>query len=385
MDLKTKQRIALSALFFQSGLCFATWASRIPDIKEMFMLSDGQLGSLLLVRPIGSLFAMPLSGYFVDKHGSKIALAIGMIVFSGSLMVLGIAPSVLWLVVGLLTFGMASNLLNISANAQALVLQKNYGRVIMASFHGLWSLAGFCGAAIGALALSLNLKISTHFLIITGTVLLLLALSFNHLSQEKDERSGKKFVLKKPDRHLMILASIAFFGLICEGCMFDWSGVYFKQVIEAEEGLVAAGYMAFLGTMALGRFVSDYFTNRFGTSSIIQVSGILIFLGLMIAVAFPSLTTGILGFFLVGAGTSSVIPLTYTEVGKNKTFSPGIALAMVGTVGYFGFLLGPPLIGFIAELLSLRASFALVALVGLSISIIVLVDRKSGVKRAVGA
>lgn len=380
MELKTKQRIALSALFFQSGLCFASWASRIPDIKESFTLSDGELGSLLLIRPIGSLFAMPLSGYLVDKHGSRLSSAAGVAGFSICLLLLGLAPTLSWLVAGLLFFGMFSNLINISVNAQALVVQKNYGRVIMASFHGLWSLAGFCGAAIGALILWLGVGVLPHFLIITSTILLMLLISFRYLSDEKDERSGKKLVLKKPDRHLLLLGSIAFCGLICEGCMFDWSGVYFKEVIKAEQGLVAAGYMAFLGTMALGRFISDFFTNRYGTGAIIQLSGSLIFGGLLIAVLFPNLYAGILGFFLIGAGTSSVIPLTYTEVGKSQKFSPGIALAMVGTFGYFGFLLGPPLIGFIAELLSLRASFALVALVGLCITLIVVADKKSSRK-----
>ncbi|AHM60890.1 arabinose efflux permease family protein [Flammeovirgaceae bacterium 311] len=376
MQLKTKQRIALSALYFQSGLCFATWASRIPDIKEIFEMSDGQLGALLLVRPVGSLFAMPLSGYLVDQHGSRITSAAGIAGFSLSLLILGLAPTISVLVAGILMFGIFSNLINISVNTQALVVQKNYGRVIMASFHGLWSLAGFCGAAIGALALWLNLSIVTHFVSVTIFVLILLSLCFKYLTKETDERAGKKFVLKKPDRHLILLGSIAFCGLICEGCMFDWSGVYFKQVIEAQEGMVAAGYMAFLGTMALGRFISDRFTNRFGSSAIIQVSGCLIFGGLVIAVAFPYLITGILGFFMIGAGTSSVIPLTYTEVGKNQKFSPGIALAMVATLGYFGFLLGPPLIGFIADLLSLRASFALVALVGLTITIIVTLEKR---------
>ena len=163
--------------------------------------------------------------------------------------------------------------------------------------------------------------------------------------------------------------------------MFDWSGVYFKQVIEAEEGLVAAGYMAFMGTMAFGRLISDRFTNHFGGSTIIQLSGCLIFLGLLIAVIFPYLITGILGFLLVGAGTSSVIPLTYSAVGTTKKFSPGIALAIVSTIGYFGFLAGPPLIGFIADLLSLRASFTLVAIVGLAISVISWLDKRRKLKR----
>lgn len=381
MELRTKQRIALGSLFFQSGLCFSTWASRIPDIKDNFNFSESELGSLLLVRPAGALIALPLAGIVVDKYGSKLSSTAGVILFSLSLVMLGFSPTVPLLVVSVLVFGVAANLINISNNAQALIVQKKYGRVIMASFHGLWSLAGFCGAAIGALMLSLGFTIETHFLLISGTVLLLLLVSFPYLTKEQDQEGGKKLVFKKPDQHLITLGTIAFCGLLCEGCMFDWSGVYFKQVIEAKEGLVAAGYMAFMGTMAFGRLVSDRFTNRFGSSAIVQLSGSLIFTGLLIAVVFPYLLTGILGFLMVGAGTSSVIPLTYSAVGKTKKFSPGIALAMVSTIGYFGFLLGPPLIGFIADLLSLRASFALVAIVGLSISIIAFLDKRRETKK----
>lgn len=380
MDQKTKQRVALSSLFFQSGLCFSTWASRIPDIKEVFSFSDSELGALLLVRPAGALVALPLAGILVDKYGSRRSSTAGIILFSLSLLMLGFSPTVPLLVFSILVFGVAANLINISNNAQALIVQENYGRVIMASFHGLWSLAGFFGAAIGVLMLYLNISISLHFLLISGTILLLLVLSFPHLSKENKSSGEKKLVFKKPDRYLLTLGLIAFSGLLCEGCMFDWSGVYFKQVIEVEEGLVVVGYMAFMGTMALGRLISDRFTNRFGSTTIIQVSGSLIFLGLLTAVAFPYLITGILGFFMVGAGTSSVIPLTYSAVGKTKKFSPGIALAMVSTLGYFGFLFGPPLIGFIADLLSLRASFLLVAIVGISISIIVTLEKRRSMK-----
>lgn len=382
MDIKTKQRIALSSLFFQSGLCFSTWASRIPDIKELFQFSDSQLGALLLVRPAGALVALPLAGIVVDKFGSRLSSSAGIILFSLSLLMLGFSPSVAFLAFSILVFGVAANLINISNNAQALIVQEKYGRVIMASFHGLWSLAGFVGAGVGFLMLYLNISISIHFLLISGVMLLLLVISFPHLTKENKGAGEKKLVFQKPDRYLMTLGMIAFCGLLCEGCMFDWSGVYFKQVIEVEEGLVVVGYMAFMGMMAFGRLVSDRFTNRFGSNTIIQISGGLIFLGLVTAVVFPYLVPGILGFFMVGAGTSSVIPLTYSAVGQTKRFSPGIALAIVSTLGYFGFLFGPPLIGFIADLLSLRASFLLVAFVGISISVIAMIDKRRSLKNS---
>jgi MFS family permease len=371
MEQRTKHRIALSALFFQSGLCFSTWASRIPDIKGTFALSDSELGLLLLIRPVGSFIGLPLAGWVVDNHGSRLSVITGLTGLSLSLVFVSLAPTVWWLLPCLLFFGISSNLANVSINTEALVVQKSFDRFIISSFHGLWSLAGFTGAVIGAIALNLNMGMLYHVLLVSATILIMLTLSVGHISKKPQGSGAKKFALKIPDKHLLSLGIIAFFGLICEGCMFDWSGVYFKQVVQAEEGLIAIGYMAFMGTMALGRFVSGYFTNRFGSTRVVQASGALICTGLMVAVFFPYLTTAILGFFLVGAGTSSVIPLTYAQVGNSKHISPGIALAMVSTIGYIGFLMGPPLIGFIADLLSLRASFALVALVGLCISITV--------------
>lgn len=380
MELKTKQRIALGALFFQSGLCFSSWASRIPDIKESFNLSESDLGAILLIRPLGSLFGLPVAGLIVDNYGSRLSATSGIVAFSISLIFLGMANSVIFLMGSLLFFGLSANLINISLNTQALLVQKNYGKVIMASFHGLWSLAGFCGAAIGALTLQLHMSIQLHFILIAALVVVLLSLSYKHLNNEKEGQGRGKFVLKNPNKELWKLGLIAFFGLLCEGCMYDWSGVYFKEVINAEQGLVAAGFIAYMGTMALGRLVSDSLTNRFGGKSIVIISGILIFSGLLIAVAFPYFGTGILGFLLVGAGTSSVIPLTYSEVGETKKLSKGIALAIVATIGYFGFLLGPPLIGFIAELLNLRASFLLIALVGMAITVISFIDLKKARK-----
>ncbi|AKQ45062.1 major facilitator transporter [Rufibacter radiotolerans] len=384
MDAKLKQRIALGILFFQSGLCFSTWASRIPDIKAAFAFSDSELGTLLLIRPLGAFIGLPFAGWVVDKYGSNYSSVVGILAFSVSLVLLGLSPSVWWLAGAILLFGLSANLTNISINAQALAVQKNYGKTIISSFHGLWSLAGFCGAGLGAVLISLKVVMLYHFLLIMGTVLIFGLLTFKHLSREH-QAGSRKFVFKKPEPVLLRLGLIAFCGLLCEGCIYDWAGIYFKQVVQVEAGLVTAGFIAYMGTMALGRMVSDHFTNRFGSTAIIQASGVLIFSGLILAVLFPHLITAILGFVLVGAGTSSVIPLTYAQVGKNPSLSPGISLATVSTIGYFGFLLGPPLIGFIADLLNLRASFALVAVAGLMITVLATLAKRRDSKAATQA
>jgi MFS family permease len=148
--------------------------------------------------------------------------------------------------------------------------------------------------------------------------------------------------------------------------MFDWSGVYFQNVVKAKAAWIGAGYTAFMSTMAAGRFVADWLVTHFGIKKILQTSGVVIATGLSVAIIFPDIATSIAGFILVGAGVSSVVPLVYSAAGKSKKVSPGVALAAVSTIGYLGFLIGPPLIGFIAQASSLRVSFILIALLGLT-------------------
>jgi MFS family permease len=169
---------------------------------------------------------------------------------------------------------------------------------------------------------------------------------------------------------LLTLGTIAFCSMICEGAMFDWSVIYFKKVIAVPIALQGAGFTAFMLTMAGGRFVADWFAHRFGLKRTLQVSGTLTTTGLLIAVVFPHFYTAMAGFLLVGAGVSSVVPMVYSAAGKSKTMSPGVALAAVSTIGFVGFLVGPPLIGFIAGLATLRASFVFIAIMGTSVVIL---------------
>ena len=159
--------------------------------------------------------------------------------------------------------------------------------------------------------------------------------------------------------------------------MFDWSGVYFKKVVQSDPSLVALGYVAFMGTMAAGRFITDKVAAKYTKVEVIQVSGVLIFIGLGLAVIFPTVVMATAGFLLVGLGVASIIPLSYSIAGRSKLYSPSVALALVSTISFFGFLLGPPLIGFIAELFNLKFSFALIAVAGLGITVL------SSVRKAV--
>ena len=368
MNYLSQRRVALGALFFFMGICFASWAARIPDIQAKFQLSEGELGTLLLCLPIGSMLGLPIAGWSVHHYGSRIVILICSFAYALTLPLIGLAPN-LWVIAPvLMIFGMLGNIMNISLNTQALGFENQLGKSILASFHGVWSMAGFTGAGLGAGMIFLSFSPAAHYVVVALLSILMILLSQKFVINDKraaGEEGG--LVLRKPDSLLLRVGLISFLGMMAEGCMFDWSGVYFKKIVEAEPELVSLGYVCFMGAMASGRFITDKASNRYGKIPVLQVSGILIFLGLLLAVLFPSLYTAALGFLLVGFGVASIVPVSYGIAGRSKLYSPSVALAMVSTLSFFGFLLGPPLIGFIAEAFNLQVSFALIAINGLGI------------------
>jgi MFS family permease len=209
---------------------------------------------------------------------------------------------------------------------------------------------------------------AAHYGVVALLSVVIILFSQKYVINDKREKDGAGgLVLKKPDQLLLRVGLISFLGMMAEGCMFDWSGVYFKKIVEAKPELVSLGYVCFMGAMATGRFVTDKATNRYGKIPVLQVSGVLIFLGLVMAVLFPSLYTAGLGFLLVGFGVASIVPVSYGIAGRSKLYSPSVALALVSTLSFFGFLVGPPVIGFIAEAFNLQISFALIAFNGIGI------------------
>ncbi len=362
-------RISVSVFFFIAGFVFASWASRIPDIKMALHLSDAGLGTVLLALPAGLLTGLPLAGFLVSKYGSKKILIAGAILYPGILILLGLANAPLYLMGVLFIFGFCGNLINIAVNTQAIGVEAKYGRSIMASFHGLWSLAGFTGAGFSTLMINYHFSPAHHFYIIFVTAFLLMLVAFNHTLPQETKNTKQSF-FTKPDSFILKLGFIAFGSLVCEGTMFDWSGVYFQKVLQVSNTLRTVGYIAFMSAMASGRFIADWLVTKHGVKKMLQMSGITISTGLLIAVLFPFILPATIGFLLVGLGVSSVVPLTFSLAGKSAKMEAGAALSALSTIGFLGFLLGPPLIGFIAQAAGLRCSFAVIALFGLSTTIL---------------
>ena len=362
-------RWAVAAIFFASGLTFASWASRIPEVQAMHHLSNGELGGVLFALPAGSLISLPLWGWMIAKYGSKTMLLSGISLYVLLLLLISLAGSIGQLWVILFLFGMIGNLCNISVNTQAVAVEKLYGRSIMAGFHAIWSLAGFTGAAVGNLLIAFNATLFLHFLVI-GILATLLVIVVNTRLLKGDAQTQSASFIVRPNKELWLLGLIAFCCMACEGAMFDWTGVYFQKVVNVPRQLVALGYTAFMSTMAGGRFLGDWIITRLGKRQVLQSSGLLIFSGLLLSVLFPYLLFAILGFMLVGLGVSSVIPVVYSAAGNTQNLAPSVALATVSSIGFIGFLIGPPIIGFIAEILSLRWSFTFIAILGLGTTLL---------------
>lgn len=365
-------RLAVSLFYFGQGVCFASWASRIPDLKASMNLSDAELGSILLALPLGQLLTMPISGRLTAIFGSRRMLTIGGPLYAMALSILAFATAGWHLGIFLFLFGIAGNICNIALNTQGVAAERYYGKPIMTSFHGAWSIGGFSGALIGLLMVNLGFTPLIHFVIIAVIVWLHIFINYRFLVPgEKSTEAKKTSLFTKPQGVLVQLGIIGFCSMATEGAMFDWSGVYFKEIVKAPTQLVILGYASFMVMMASGRFIGDKVIAKYGRKRSLQVSGVIISFGMFLSVIYPQIVPATIGFMLVGIGVSGIVPMVYSIAGSNTKVSPGIALAMVSGVSYFGFLMGPPLIGYISALSSLRYSYAVIGCFGLLITFLV--------------
>ncbi|WJJ97074.1 MFS transporter [Algibacter luteus] len=363
METKKLQRIALNTYFFLSGLCFATWASRIPTIKDNFGLNDAQLGTILLVMPISALIGTVASGWLVSKFDSRDPLVIAFIFFALSLIGISYVNTTFLLMVLLASFSIFMRVLNIAMNAQSITLQKTYHKKIIGSFHGLWSIGGVFGVLFSTLMVKAEVSMGTHLSIIAVITILGSIVMYQNLLTNDKSVTGNKLIFGKPDTFILYLGMLIFFASICEGGMFDWSGIYFKEVVKEE--VFTYGYLLFMICMALSRFFIDRLLDRIGMPKMYIFSSILITTGILSAVLFPNFWTALIGFCLVGIGVSPIFPMTYMLAGKSQKYSPGMAISIVGTYSIVGMFIGPPLIGYLSHAFGLQKAFLIIMFCGL--------------------
>jgi predicted MFS family arabinose efflux permease len=361
-------RLAVLWVFFVNGLVIGTWVVRIPAIKEKLGLSDGLLGVALLGAAAGALVAMPIVGALVSRFGSRRFVGTGALALSASIFMPALAPSLPLLVPAIVMLGAANGGLDVAMNAQAVAVEREYGRPIMSSFHAAWSFGGLGGAVLGGLVASQGIGPLPHF----SAVAILSAIAFVGvygalLPSSADASEAGTPALARPTRALLGLGIIAFCVLLGEGAMGDWSAVYLDDTLKTGPGFAAAGYAAFSLSMAFGRLFGDRFTQLLGPTSLVRSCGAIAAIGLGVALAVGQPFVALAGFACAGAGFSVVFPTALSAAGRTGTTGP--ALAAVSTAAYTGFLVGPPFIGFLSELTGL--GYALYLVVALSASIII--------------
>jgi fucose permease len=256
---------------------------------------------------------------------------------------------------------------NIAMNTQGLDVQHAYDKPILSSFHGLWSVGALCGALIGGWSLKRHMTTQDHYLIILFPVVFLTVITYFFLIPHDDKKEDGKKLLAMPDKALMIIGIICLCCTLCEGAMADWSALYYQEVLNDTSKVSTTGFTAYAFTMALGRFTGDRLISALRYKKVLILDGILIATGMALALASTIPMLVILGFAMVGFGVSTIIPISYTMAGKSQTLKPSVALAAVSTIGFTGFLIGPPIIGFVAHETGLRFALGIVVVLGVSV------------------
>lgn len=378
-------RFAVLSFFLAQGLCFSSWASRIPDIKEIFTVNDTLYwGIVLFMIPVGKFVAIPLAGYLVSKLGSRIMVQISIMGYALSLFAIGTALNIYMLGVFLFCFGVFWNLCDISLNTQGIGIERLYGRTIMASFHGGWSLAACLGALIGFIMIVSDITPFWHFTLIAALILLLTMVSRRYLQDDVstakvkeeavEDKSEKWQYIKKPEMLLIKLGLVGLFALVVESAMFDWSGIYFESVLQVPKSL-QIGFLVFMVMMTVGRFLANYAYRIWGKQRVLQLSGAFIFIGFFTSALLGSTVDSMalkvlvnsFGFMLVGLGISSMVPTIYSLVGAKSKTPVGIALTILSSISFIGSLVAPLLIGAISQAFNMEYAYMVVGLLGLCI------------------
>jgi MFS family permease len=354
-------RFAISAIFFVNGFTLAGWVSRIPAVTAALELSQAELGTALLGMAIGALMAFPVTGYLITRFGSaRVTVAFGLLL-SAALPLLALAPNLLGLFLALLLFGLGNGGMDVAMNAQGVEIERSLGKPILSGLHGYFSLGGLAGASFGAAVAGLGIPVLPHFAVAALLPVALLLLTRKVLLPDAVEAvNAPVFVL--PPRALWGLGAIAFCAAVGEGAMADWSALYLRESLHTDAGTAALGYAAFSLTMLIGRFSGDALVARFGAVSMIRLGGLVAALGLGLGLFFDTLPSVLFGFGAVGLGLSVSVPLVFGAAGRQPDIPRGTAVAAVATLGYSGFLAGPPLLGWLAEWTSLRLALMVVVL-----------------------
>ncbi len=364
-------RVAVSAAFLIHSTVSGTWAPRLPAIKESLELSDGELGTALVGLAIGLLVGTRLAGAPVDRFGSRPVMMVGFPLLAATLLLPGVANSILTLLLSLFVLGLASGALDVAMNAQGIEVERHLGRPILSGLHGLWSIGLGIGAGLAALAAAIDADPLEHFAVVAAalavaSLVFMRGLLAAHRPAPDDPEEER--VTVRWSRALVLLGVIAFCSFVGEGAASDWSAVYLTQELSASPALGAVAFAAFAVTMAIARFAADPLRGRLGNVVLVRGGSLMAAAGLGLGLLVHEPAAAIGGFALLGLGLAPVVPIAFCAAGDLDPRATGRLVGRVATLGYVGSVAGPIMIGWLAEATSLRTALALVVALALLIA-----------------
>ncbi|TFF01727.1 MFS transporter [Pseudomonas sp. BCA14] len=352
------EQMSTRIAFFIAGFGIAAWAPLVPYAKERAQLNEGTLGLLLLCLGVGSILAMPVAGVLASRFGCRRVLGTGTLMICLALPMLATVSSIPLLMAGLFLFGAGLGTVDSTVNLQAVIVERASGKTMMSGFHGLFSLGGIVGAAGVSGLLGLGFSPLQATLVVIVIMVLALLKAGPHLLPYGSESSGPAFAV--PHGVVLFIGCLCFVVFLAEGAVLDWSAVFLSAERGLDEAYAGLGYAAFALTMTAGRLTGDAIVRRLGATRVILIGGSLAAAGVFLATLSPAWEVALLGYALVGAGCSNIVPVLYTAVGKQNVMPEHIAVPAITTLGYAGILAGPAVIGFIAHGSSLATAFLLI-------------------------
>ncbi|WP_461123064.1 MFS transporter [Saccharothrix stipae] len=344
-----RARVATAVVFAVHAAVFAAWTPHIPAVKDRLALGDGTLGLTLLGAPVGSVGAMLLVGGWVARWGSRRVVLVAFLAYGAASPLLGLAWAPWALFAGLALWGGFQGALDVAMNSQGIAVEAGYGRPILSGFHAWWSFGAFVGVGLGALAIATGLDLATQMFVAAGVVLLLALPLTRAMLGDDHAVDGHRLGLPWRDRRVLLLGAIMFAGLLCEGAVGDWAALYLRDTVGVPAERAGWGYAVFAALMLLGRAMGDRWVARFGAARVVGCLAGFGAVGLAVALVVGEFWVALVGFGAFGLGLACIVPVGFSAAAAQSDAHAAQAIAGVATAGWAGFLLGPPLIGLVAD------------------------------------
>jgi MFS family permease len=348
---------ATRIVFFIAGFGMAAWAPLVPYAKLRLGIGEGALGLVLLSMGVGSIVAMPIAGALVGRFGCRAVIIGSAVPLCSALPFLATVGDLPALALSLFGFGAGLGAIDVAINMHAIHVERAAGRAIMSGFHGLFSLGGIGGAAGVSAMLGIGASPLLAEICVVGIGAIALAAAAPWLLPCVSSSNGPAFAL--PHGTVLFIGLLCFIGFLTEGSVLDWSAVFLISVRDIEPYYAGLAFASFSATMTLGRLVGDRVVRQLGGPTVIGLGGLCAAGGYAIAILVPSLPAALLGYALVGAGCSNIVPVLFSSIGRQTEMPESVAVPAITALGYAGILAGPALIGLIAHVLSLSIAFLL--------------------------